>query len=329
MDRLAPRLGAERRPLRRRPRRPWPGSRQPSSCHHARLRRRCLPRRGDAGRWGASALERRCRTAFLELHIEQGPVLERAGEPLGVVTAIAGQARGARRLRGSRRPRRDDADGRARRRARRGGAVRPARAASCARDGAVATVGARRGRAERRRTSCPARVTVSVDARAPTAEQLDELVAAIGFEPSLAARAGGDERRAVRDAVGAAARRAEARLRRGPRRDGARRGGRPDRDALRAQPERRREPLAGRADLATRTSRSRSTCSRRYALTADRSRGLSRTSLDRCVGQVSSMTDLLRALPEQAPSELAEVLAALDDRREVVARERAGLARER
>src|SRR6266498_682009 len=33
--------------------------------------------------------------AFLELHIEQGPVLERAGKPLGVVTAIAGQARGA------------------------------------------------------------------------------------------------------------------------------------------------------------------------------------------------------------------------------------------
>ena len=33
--------------------------------------------------------------AFLEVHIEQGPVLERAGEPLGVVTAIAGQARGA------------------------------------------------------------------------------------------------------------------------------------------------------------------------------------------------------------------------------------------
>ena len=33
--------------------------------------------------------------AFVEVHIEQGPVLERAGEPLGVVTAIAGQARGA------------------------------------------------------------------------------------------------------------------------------------------------------------------------------------------------------------------------------------------
>ena len=32
--------------------------------------------------------------AYLELHVEQGPVLERAGEPLGIVTAIAGQARG-------------------------------------------------------------------------------------------------------------------------------------------------------------------------------------------------------------------------------------------
>jgi N-carbamoyl-L-amino-acid hydrolase len=31
----------------------------------------------------------------------------------------------------------------------------------------------------------PARVTVAVDARAPTREQLDELVAAIGFEPAM------------------------------------------------------------------------------------------------------------------------------------------------
>src|SRR5690348_12147484 len=28
--------------------------------------------------------------AYLELHVEQGPVLERAGEPLGLVTAIVG-----------------------------------------------------------------------------------------------------------------------------------------------------------------------------------------------------------------------------------------------
>src|ERR1700722_14623411 len=32
--------------------------------------------------------------AFLELHVEQGPVLERAGAPLGVVTAICAQAQG-------------------------------------------------------------------------------------------------------------------------------------------------------------------------------------------------------------------------------------------
>jgi acetylornithine deacetylase/succinyl-diaminopimelate desuccinylase-like protein len=29
--------------------------------------------------------------AFVELHVEQGPVLERAGAPLGIVTAITGQ----------------------------------------------------------------------------------------------------------------------------------------------------------------------------------------------------------------------------------------------
>jgi acetylornithine deacetylase/succinyl-diaminopimelate desuccinylase-like protein len=33
-------------------------------------------------------------SAYLELHIEQGPVLERAGAPLGLVTAIVGQSRG-------------------------------------------------------------------------------------------------------------------------------------------------------------------------------------------------------------------------------------------
>src|SRR5947207_6126236 len=33
---------------------------------------------------------------FLELHVEQGPVLERAGAPLGLVTGIAGIVRGER-----------------------------------------------------------------------------------------------------------------------------------------------------------------------------------------------------------------------------------------
>ena len=44
---------------------------------------------------GSRALQPELPGAFVELHIEQGPVLERAGAPLGVVTAIAGQARGA------------------------------------------------------------------------------------------------------------------------------------------------------------------------------------------------------------------------------------------
>jgi beta-ureidopropionase / N-carbamoyl-L-amino-acid hydrolase len=53
----------------------------------------------------------------------------------------------------------------------------------CARDGAVATVGA--VTVEPNSVNVvPAPVTVSVDARAPRTEQLDELVAAIGFEPA-------------------------------------------------------------------------------------------------------------------------------------------------
>jgi allantoate deiminase len=45
---------------------------------------------------GDPATARRDRTeliGYVEVHIEQGPVLEAAGEPLGVVTAIAGQTR--------------------------------------------------------------------------------------------------------------------------------------------------------------------------------------------------------------------------------------------
>src|SRR5581483_11469406 len=44
---------------------------------------------GSRASVGAGNLPR----AFIELHIEQGPVLERAGEPLGVVTGILGQVR--------------------------------------------------------------------------------------------------------------------------------------------------------------------------------------------------------------------------------------------
>jgi acetylornithine deacetylase/succinyl-diaminopimelate desuccinylase-like protein len=120
--------------------------------------------------------------AFLELHIEQGPVLERAGEPLGVVTAIAGQARGAVVFEG-----RADHAGTTPMEARDDALLKAARfvlhVPECARDGAVATVGAIEVEPNAMNV-VPARVTVSVDARAPAAEQLDELVAAIGFEPA-------------------------------------------------------------------------------------------------------------------------------------------------
>jgi hydantoinase/carbamoylase family amidase len=120
--------------------------------------------------------------AFVELHIEQGPVLERAGAPLGVVTAIAGQARGAVVFEG-----RADHAGTTPMHARDDALLKAARfvlhVAESASDGAVATVGAVEVEPNAMNV-VPARVTVSVDARAPTASQLDELVAAIGFEPA-------------------------------------------------------------------------------------------------------------------------------------------------
>jgi acetylornithine deacetylase/succinyl-diaminopimelate desuccinylase-like protein len=120
--------------------------------------------------------------AFLELHIEQGPVLERAGEPLGVVTAIAGQANGAVVFEG-----RADHAGTTPMSARSDALVEAARfvlhVSECAREPAVATVGAIEVEPNAANV-VPARVTVAVDARAPDSGALDELVAAIGFEPS-------------------------------------------------------------------------------------------------------------------------------------------------
>ncbi|HEX7310099.1 MAG TPA: M20/M25/M40 family metallo-hydrolase, partial [Gaiellaceae bacterium] len=120
--------------------------------------------------------------AFLEVHIEQGPVLERAGEPMGVVTAIAGQARGAVVFEG-----RADHAGTTPMDAREDALLEAARfvihVRDCAHGGAVATVGAVEVEPNAINV-VPGRVTVAVDARAPSAEQLGELVAAIGFEPT-------------------------------------------------------------------------------------------------------------------------------------------------
>jgi acetylornithine deacetylase/succinyl-diaminopimelate desuccinylase-like protein len=120
--------------------------------------------------------------SFLELHVEQGPVLERAGEPLGVVTSIAAQARGHVVFEG-----RADHAGTTPMGARDDALVKAARFVlevnRAARDPAVATVETVQVEPNAANV-VPARVTVSVDARAPATAQLDELVAALGFEPT-------------------------------------------------------------------------------------------------------------------------------------------------
>jgi hydantoinase/carbamoylase family amidase len=55
---------------------------------------------GDPDHLAAEAYLRGDVAGYLEVHIEQGPVLERAGEPLGVVSAIASQGRYRLHVRG-------------------------------------------------------------------------------------------------------------------------------------------------------------------------------------------------------------------------------------
>jgi allantoate deiminase len=118
--------------------------------------------------------------AYLEVHIEQGPVLASLGEPLGVVTAIAGQARGLRVFEG-----RADHAGTTPMDAREDALLEAARfilhVLECARAGTVATVGAIEA-APNATNVVPARVTVSVDARSADASLLDALIDDIGFE---------------------------------------------------------------------------------------------------------------------------------------------------
>jgi allantoate deiminase len=118
--------------------------------------------------------------AYLELHIEQGPVLASLGEPLGVVTAIAGQARGSRVFEG-----RADHAGTTPMDRRADALVEAARfilhVRECAREGTVATVGAIE--VEPNATNVvPAKVTVAVDARSADSELLTALIDDIGFD---------------------------------------------------------------------------------------------------------------------------------------------------
>ena len=122
---------------------------------------------------------------YLEAHIEQGPVLLRMGAPLGVVTGIAGLARGEVVLNGAAghagttpMESRNDALCAA------AEFVLRARDAATSIADAVATVG-RLDVEPGAENVIPARATASIDARAPDRERLDSLVAAIGFEPTL------------------------------------------------------------------------------------------------------------------------------------------------
>jgi acetylornithine deacetylase/succinyl-diaminopimelate desuccinylase-like protein len=122
--------------------------------------------------------------AFLELHVEQGPVLAERDVALGVVTGIAGYVRGELLHEGSAghagttpMAGRDDALVSA------AAEILRIRDAALGIPGAVATVGKMEvspGGAN----VIPDRVRMSLDARAPDAVRLDSLVAAIAFVPS-------------------------------------------------------------------------------------------------------------------------------------------------
>lgn len=120
--------------------------------------------------------------SYVELHVEQGPKLERAGAPLGVVTSIAGIVRCTREFEG-----RADHAGTTPMDARSDALVAAAdyvlrvRDVAAAVEGAVATVGqieVEPGAAN----VVPERARVTVDARAPDQARLDHLVVELGLD---------------------------------------------------------------------------------------------------------------------------------------------------
>jgi acetylornithine deacetylase/succinyl-diaminopimelate desuccinylase-like protein len=122
---------------------------------------------------------------FLEVHIEQGPVLERAGAPLGLAQGIVGIVRGERVFQGE-----AGHAGTVPMAGRADALVAAAEYILRVRDlaggteAAVGTVGqvdVEPGAAN----VIPGRVRVSVDLRAPDRERLDSLVAALEVEPDF------------------------------------------------------------------------------------------------------------------------------------------------
>jgi acetylornithine deacetylase/succinyl-diaminopimelate desuccinylase-like protein len=122
---------------------------------------------------------------YVEVHIEQGPVLLRREEPLGVVSAIVGLARGEVVLDGvAGHVGTTPMDARSDALVDAAELVLRARDAALSIPGTVATVG-ELAVLPGAVNVIPARAVVSVDARAPDRERLDALVAAIGFEPQM------------------------------------------------------------------------------------------------------------------------------------------------
>jgi allantoate deiminase len=137
--------------------------------------------RGCAGSRGRCA-EGELPGTFVELHHEQGPRLASAGVALGVVTGIVGYKRGTRTVEG-----RAGHAGTTPMLGRQDALVAAAEEIVRIRDAAlavkdtVATVG--QLEVEPGGTNViPSRVTFSVDARAPDAERLSRLIAAVGLE---------------------------------------------------------------------------------------------------------------------------------------------------
>ena len=122
---------------------------------------------------------------YVEVHIEQGPVLLRREEPLGVVSAIVGLARGEIVLDGvAGHAGTTPMEGRHDALVDAAELVLRARDAALSIPGTVATVG-EIVVAPGAVNVIPERATVSVDVRAPDRKRLDALVAAIGFEPQM------------------------------------------------------------------------------------------------------------------------------------------------
>ncbi len=142
--------------------------------------------------------------SFLELHVEQGPRLADRGVPVGVVTGIVGYTRGELVVEG-----RAGHAGTTPMTGREDALVAAAAEVLRVRDAAraveegVATIGiveVEPGGAN----VIPSQVRLSLDVRAPDAERLDALVAAIGFEPSYRvepALFAGAARTALRDEI--------------------------------------------------------------------------------------------------------------------------------